>query len=148
MMVWNRKGTILALLGALPPMVFVAWWMGRAPYPGSEGGRGPLTAPGLYAQAVRESQAGDRAATERHLRMALDLAARADASPRDRAMERRLRIDLVRVLVVRGAVEDARVVAGPVCTARGLEVPELFAQRGLCDPAPAPLVDAVPSRAP
>lgn len=144
MMVWNRKGTIVALLGALPPMVFVAWWMGRVPYPGSEGGNGPLTAQGLYQQAVRESQAGDRAATERHLRMALDLAARTDASPRDRALDRRLRVDLVRVLLVRGAVEDARVVAGPVCAARGLEVPELFAQRGLCEPAP----DAVPSRAP
>ncbi len=130
---YNRKGTVWSLLAILALMALVAWWMGRTPYPGGEGGRGPMTAPGLYAQAFRESQAGDRAATERHLRMALDLAVRPGAPASDRTMERRVRIDLTRVLLARGATEEARTVARPVCTTRGISAPESFLQRGLCE---------------
>lgn len=130
---YNRKATVWSLVVALPVLFLVAWWMGRTPYPGSEGGRGPLTAQGLYAQAVRESQRGDRAATERHLRMALALAERPGAPAADRTMARRLRTDLTRVLLARGATEEARGVARPLCTTRGKSAPESILQRGLCD---------------
>jgi len=128
----NRKGTVWALIVVLPLMAGVAWWMQRTPLPGSEGGRGPLTVEGLYAQAVHESQDGDRAATERHLRMALDLAMAPTATERERARVRTLRIDLARVLLARGATEEARTVAEPLCTGPGEGAPESLVQRGLC----------------
>lgn len=126
-MVWG-------MLGATPFLVAAAWAMTGTPAPGSEGGRGPMTARGLYTQAARESEAGDRAATERHLRMALDLVTRPGAAARDRAWELRVRSSLATLVAARGDRASARDIAAPACR-MGTEggPPEGLVASGLCD---------------
>lgn len=124
---------MFALLGGFPFMVLAVWWMTSRPLPGAEGGRGPLAARGLYTQAAQESQRGDKANTERHLRMALALIEGPSATPDDRAMELRVRSALGRVLLARGQREEAIAVSAPACR-MGREgiPPEELATRGLC----------------
>lgn len=129
------RRTIYGLLGALPLMLAAVYWMSHTPLPGAEGGRGPLSARGLYAQAVGESERGDRANTLRHLRMALAILERPDATPGDRAMEFRVRSSLARVLHARGERDEAIAVCAPACrmTSDGTPALELV-NLGLCAP--------------
>lgn len=127
------KRTVIAILGGLPFMVFATLWMSRRPLPGAEGGRGPLTARGLYAQAAQESQRGDTASTERHLRMALALIERPGVRADDRAMEYRVRTSLARVLLARGRRDEAVSVCAPACRMGPDGAPsEDLISRGLC----------------
>lgn len=126
--------TVWGLLGALPFIGVTAYLISHEPVAGSEGGRGPLTAQGLFQQAARESQGGDRAGTERHLRMALAVIARPDATPDDRLWERRVRSSLASLVAARGATPEAREIAAPACR-MGPEgaAPEELVSSGLCD---------------
>lgn len=124
---------IFGLLGSVPMMVFAAWWMNHTPLPGSEGAGGPLTASGLFQQAVRDSERGDRAATERHLRMALGLITTRDPAPRDLQWELRVRGSLATLVAPRDAAE-AREIAAPACRlGPGGGPPEGLVAAGLCD---------------
>ena len=129
------RRTIYGLLGALPMMFAAVFWMSRTPLPGAEGGRGPLAARGLYAQAVAESERGDRTNTLRHLRMALAVLEGPAATPNDRAMEFRVRSSLARVLLARGERDEAVAVCAPACrlTSDGAPALELV-NLGLCAP--------------
>ena len=122
------------MLGAAPLMALAVFWMNRSPWPGSEGGRGPMTAQGLFQQAARESQDGDRARTERHLRMALAVIGRPDATASDRRWELRVRSSLAMVLAGRGEAQEARVIAAPACR-MGPDgaAPEGLVEAGLCE---------------
>jgi hypothetical protein len=121
------------MLGAVPMIVLATWWMNRTPPPGSEGGRGPLTAAGLFQQAVRESERGDRAATERHLRMALGLITTRGAAPRDLQWELRVRWSLAAMVAPRDG-DEAREIAAPACRlGPGGGPPEGLVAAGLCD---------------
>ena len=123
------------MLGAAPMIALAVFWMNRSPWPGSEGGRGPLTAQGLYQQAARESQDGDRAGTERHLRMALGVLSGPGATASDRRWEVRVRASLATMLAGRGEMAEARLVAAPACrTGDGSPAPEGLVSAGLCDP--------------
>lgn len=126
--------TVWGVIGTVPIIIGVAWAMGRTPPPGAEGGRGPLTAQGLFQQASGESQRGDRAATERHLRMALGVIARPDASANDRRWELRVRSSLATLVAARGGRDEARDIAEPACR-MGPEgaAPEGLVLAGLCD---------------
>lgn len=135
-MLYHRgRRTIFGLLGALPMMFAALYWMSRTPLPGAEGGRGPLSARGLYAQAVGESERGDRVNTVRHLRMAVAILERPDVTPSDRAMEFRVRSSLARVLLTRGERDEAIAVCAPACrlTSDGAPALELV-NLGLCAP--------------
>ncbi|MFO0629689.1 MAG: hypothetical protein U0325_29205 [Polyangiales bacterium] len=136
-MLYAHRGrrTIYGLLGALPMMLAAVWWMSRTPLPGAEGGRGPLTARGLYAQAVGESERGDRTNTVRHLRMALAILEGPGVTPNDRAMEFRVRASLARLLLAQGARDEAVTVCAPACrmTSDGAPALELV-NLGLCAP--------------
>lgn len=124
----------MGLLGAAPMMALAIYWMNRSPWPGSEGGRGPMTAQGLYQQAARESQDGNRAATERHLRMALAIIARPDASANDRRWELRVRSSLATMVSARGELREAREIAAPACSMGPDNAPpESLVLAGLCD---------------
>lgn len=127
------RRTVFALLGALPMMFLAARWMTHRPLPGAEGGRGPLTARSLYAQAVQESERGDKPRTERHLRMALGVIEGPSATPDDRAMELRVRSSLGRVLLARGARDEALAVSARACRMGPDNAPpEDLIARGLC----------------
>jgi hypothetical protein len=129
------RRVLFGLLGALPLMLAATYWMSRTPLPGAEGGRGPLSARGLYAQAVAESERGDRANTLRHLRMALAVIEGTAVTPSDRAMEFRVRSSLARVLLARGERAEAVAVSAPACrmTTDGAPALELVSL-GLCTP--------------
>lgn len=126
--------TVWGLIGALPFAVLAGYLIHHQAVPGSEGGGGPLTAQGLFLQAVRESHDGDRAGTERHLRMALTVIARPDATPNDRRWELRVRSSLAAVLAARGRLPEAREIAAPACR-MGPEgaAPEGLISADLCD---------------
>ncbi|MDO9019082.1 MAG: hypothetical protein Q8S73_02470 [Deltaproteobacteria bacterium] len=126
--------TVWGLIGALPFAAVAVYAITHETVPGSEGGRGPLSAQGLFQQAVRESHDGDRAGTERHLRMALAVIARPDATPNDRRWERRVRTSLAAVVAARGATAEAREIAAPACR-MGPDgaAPEDLVSAGLCD---------------
>jgi len=126
--------TVWGLLGALPFVAVTAYLISHQTVAGSEGGRGPLSAQGLFQQAVRESQDGDRVGTERHLRMALAVIARPEATPNDRRWERRVRSSLASLVAARGATTEAREIAAPACR-MGPEgaAPEELVSAGLCD---------------
>ena len=129
------RRTIYGLLGALPMMLAAVYWMNHSPLPGAEGGRGPLSARGLYAQAVGESERGDGANTLRHLRMALAIIEGPAATPNDRAMEFRVRSSLARVLLARGARDEAIAVCAPACQMTPERTPPLeLVNLGLCAP--------------
>ncbi len=115
-------------------MIGVVYAMTRSPLPGGEGGGGPLSAQGLFQQAARESQAGDRANTERHLRMALGVITGPTASANDRRWELRVRSSLATMLAARGDRDEARDIAAPACRmgADGAP-PESLVTSGLCD---------------
>ena len=125
---------IWGVLGSMFLMVAVAYAMSRSPLPGAEGGSGPLSAQGLFQQAAQESQAGDRANTERHLRMALGVIPGPAASANDRRWELRVRSSLAAILAARGDRGEARDVAAPACRmgADGAP-PESLVTAGLCD---------------
>ncbi len=130
------KRTAFGLLGALAFMALAVWSMARQPPPGGEGGRGPLSARGLYAQAAQESgrQARDRAGVERHLRMALAVITGERATVDDARMELRVRTSLGLVLRAKGRLDEARAVAAPACSmgADGAP-PEELVSAGLCE---------------
>lgn len=125
---------VWGVLGAVPIVVGVTWAAGRTPLPGSEGGRGPLSAQGLFQQAANESQEGDRAATERHLRMALGVIEGPAATASDRRMELRVRSSLATLVAARGGRDEARAIAAPACR-MGPDgaAPEGLVMSGLCD---------------
>lgn len=137
-MAWQHRGTrtLVGTVGALPIMVAAVWLLTRQPPPGAEGGRGPLTARGLYAQAAQESggDAHDRAGVERHLRMALAIVTGERAAADDRRMAARVRIALSLVLHAKGRLDEARAVAAPACS-MGAEngPPEELVSAGLCE---------------
>lgn len=108
------RRTVYGIVGAIPLMALVVFAM-RGPPPGAEGGTPPLSARGLFTQAVAESDQGKRAATERHLRMALDVLSGPSATADDRRMEFRVREALARVLAVKGSLAEARAVGAPAC---------------------------------
>jgi len=126
--------TVWAIIIGAPLMMAVAYAMSRSRLPGEEGGGGPLSAQGLFQQAARESQAGDRANTERHLRMALGVITGPAASANDRRWELRVRSSLAAMLAARGSRDEARDVAAPACRmgADGAP-PESLVTAGLCD---------------
>lgn len=109
------RRTVYGMLGALPFIALVVFATRGRPPPGGEGGAPPLAARGLYQQAVEESERGERAATERHLRMALDVLTGAAATADDLRMEYRVRESLARVLAVKGSLAEARAVGAPAC---------------------------------
>lgn len=127
--------TVWAILIGTPLMIAVTYAMTRSPLPGAEGGGGPLSAQGLFQQAVRESEAGDRANTERHLRMALGVITGPTASANDRRWELRVRSSLATMVAARGQRREARDIAAPACRmgADGAP-PESLVTAGLCDP--------------
>jgi hypothetical protein len=127
------RRTLYGLAGALPLMLAAMFWMSHGPLPGAEGGRGPLAARGLYAQAAGESQRGDREGTLRHLRMAVSLIESPVATPDDRAMEYRVRTSLARVLLARGRRDEAVAVCAPACRMGSDGAPsEELVTLGLC----------------
>jgi hypothetical protein len=127
------RRTVYGVLGAMPFMALVVFAM-RGPPPGGEGGSGPVSARGLFMQAVAESDRGERAATERHLRMALDLLSAPGASADDWRMEFRVREALARVLAVKGSLAEARAIGAPACR-MGPEgaPPESLVSVNVCD---------------
>ncbi len=137
-MAWQHRGkrTLFGIVGAVPFMLAALWILRHQPLPGGEGGRGPLTARGLYAQASRESwrEVRDPAGVERHLRMALAIITGERATADDKRMEARVRTSLGLVLRAKGRLDEAREVAAPACSMGADNLPpEELVSAGLCE---------------
>lgn len=132
----HHRGTnvVFGILGALVFMGLALWSMSRPSDPADATRQERRSVRSLYLQSVTESQQGDQAASERHLRAALTQLSRPDATRDDRDMELSVRSSLAGLLASQQREREAREVAAPACR-MGPDggAPTHLVVTGLCD---------------